>query len=337
MRQCFQTFIFLAIAAALTGCTAVQQGNFIGPEEAKAAAKGAPISQEPFEKAGEAGEVVESYNRSWFWLLPLNLSMTNIKALDAGSDEATIETLDFDYNGLGPLMLFLLPVHVSLDKYIYAEEGMPDSAQTMTWTPIWATSNQSNWPADRDSITAKGIPLFYGNVKMDGKPEDGGMDASVSNTLWSLGPAWLSFSSEDTGPRNEDKGYVVAPLLLGGPLGSILWTSANVTSGDGESLRSQNIHGPLFGLLGYTSSYNVAPAGKTVSPDNPEADQETFMRLITLGILWTDIRSEIEGQPESRSAVHGPLWGMFGWGKSEGRPVIKLLWIPIPVGPVADE
>jgi len=49
------------------------------------------------------------------------------------------------------------------------------------------------------------------------------------------------------------------------------------------------------------------------------------LHALLLGVPWMSVW-------DGQEAIHGPLWGMFGWGKKKGRPAIRLFWLSIPIG-----
>jgi hypothetical protein len=59
---------------------------------------------------------------------------------------------------------------------------------------------------------------------------------------------------------------------------------------------------------------------RRIDPQTPEA---TDLRLVAGGSVWMDYRT---GNPETGVAARrGPLWGLIGWDRRDGRFVVRLM------------
>jgi hypothetical protein len=149
---------------------------------------------------------------------------------------------------------------------------------------------------------------------------------------WDLGPSWTRHEvtyvppygarlDGDPAELHDDTPTFYPAKLLG--LGGALWLSLSHT----DRWSTTQVHGPWWGGLGYVShSRRAGPKG---SYDDT--------RLLG-GILWISETEYVDDpdyaddhSDEIEWARHGPLWGMFGWGHDDGEPVIRVLWIPIPI------
>jgi len=248
---------------------------------------------EPY--AGRVGE------RTTFWALPMWMSVTAAHVDDEG---APVIGGDMTVFNLGLVGFPWLPLYVSASETI-VRDGDETSEAHASWSPLWASSGRTAWHGDDPWVSMRGMPLFYGRIDY-GRPAEEPM-GRFHNVLWSLGPAWGWFDLEDH--PYDAEGWFFTPLMAAG-LGPLLWTSFDVDSDEVDVA----VHGPLVGLLGYMSVV-----------DHEDRDR---MRMVIGGALWMDY-SDVDGAGQVRDSMHGPLWGMFGWGRSNGRPAIRLLWIPI--------
>ena len=56
----------------------------------------------------------------------------------------------------------------------------------------------------------------------------------------------------------------------------------------------------------------------------------TAHRLVA-GFLWYSSAMKRD-DGKTKTARHGPLFGIFGWGRTNYAPAIQFLWFKIPVG-----
>ncbi|MCB2153920.1 hypothetical protein KQI84_03480 [bacterium] len=256
------------------------------------------------------------------WLLPDNLY--NKTKVFKSADE--LEITSFGYNGLG-LPFLLLPIRASHTQTIYTpDSASPEAKQKVYWSPFWAGASHENWPDDRTKVEACGIPLFFGKIKGTAPTDvDEKADFGFWQVLWSLGPAYLTFDVRDTDIIDDEevpdqvKGYMGAPLALGGMIGTVLWFDLGVDVEDSDDSVSVGLHGPLFGSLGLINVHVL---------ERDEGD-EARIRLLLSGILWTDLAEREDGAKHWTDSRHGPLWGIVGWGRKNGKANVRLLWVPI--------
>jgi hypothetical protein len=292
--------VLLAVVASGLGACTVSEGpaalrQLELPEGGRVASDGWFADLEPH--AGTRAE------RTGFFMLPAWLSFDTVAVAEDGA--SVRDSKDRFLNlGLAGINLPLLPLWVSAERRI-ARSGQPTSEASLLWTPLYATSSRTAWRGEDPWVSLRGMPLFYGRLDY-GRPGEKPL-VSFHNVLWTLGPAWGWFDFRDD--PNHEKGWMFIPLVAAN-LGTLVWSSFELQS-DSADL---SLHGPLMGLLGYFSL-----------TDHEERD---LVRLVLGGALWMDI-SEEDSDGTVTDSMHGPLWGMFGWGRSDGRPAIRLLWIPI--------
>lgn len=225
------------------------------------------------------------------------------------------------YDGFIGALGISLPLVVNFNSYQYEPDvAEPVGRVSALYTPLWATSSSEGEAETALSLEAKGVPLLFTRVNLREESPGGiGGTATMTGFLWTLGPAVLKLDTDDGSRR----GYMAAPLLLGGMPGALLWSDYHLYEEDSHRIG----HGPGFGFLGYTQWRTTetweAPAGEEAS-----AAEERFRRLVIGGALWQDTaRSDADGA--SISTSHGPLWGMFGWGSRGDDFALRALWIPI--------
>jgi hypothetical protein len=267
-------------------------------------ADGAALTEAFGEQVADPEEKVGLRGR--YFLLPMWIS-ADMTTVGPGGDAVTQSSFSAFNPGLTSLPL--LPLWWSNESRMSRRTG-EGATSSLLWTPFFATSTDAGWPADVPTARARGIPLLYGRVEYGAEGAAPWID--VHATLWTLGPAWIRIAFDvDTG---YEEGWAFMPLALAG-LGSLLWTSSERASDTSE----ESVHGPLVGYLGYL--------GYRAKVDRAE---RTRSLLLLAGILWYDaVDSDAEGV--TTDARHGPLWGLFGWGHSDGRAAIRLFGYPIAV------
>lgn len=292
--------------ALLFGCT-IRQGD-------QRLLHADPRSPE-FWSTAEELEQSHDAQRGRYWALPGWFALDSIRA-----DAATRTARSIDALAIGPFIG--VPLFGSLTERVDRAAG-PSGRRSTLLTPFSVTTDDADWPAgDEPLLRASGFPLLW--TSLTGEPEihvegarEGGSATTGSfrhvATLLNLGPSFFHLEA-DASESGEPVARVgmFTPLALGG-LGMLLWNSLSVDTEDADV----EMHGPLFGSLGY------------LGVESREDDGDVDVGLVLLGTLWTSIEDRDEDAGEF--ALHGPLWGMLGWGKLDGEPVIRVLWIPIPI------
>jgi len=286
-----------AVAAALAGCSI---GD--GPaalREFRRPADGALLSEAGWEDA--AANADQSGFEGRYWLLPGWLSGHRTAS---GPNGDSVSYARFHAFNLGLTVLPLLPLWFSNDLRIDRKSG-GSATNSVVWTPLYTDWETTGWPAEEPAVHTWGFPLLYSRIDYGRIGE--APQLAWSSTLWTLGPSWMSVDLETHGGRAS--GWSFAPLMLAG-FGPLLWISEDLRTPSGDIVA----HGPLGGLLGYESS-----------TDDVEHESS---RKVLAGILWYDTE-ESYADGSVFDARHGPLWGMFGWGVSDGRPGLRVFWFPI--------
>lgn len=272
-------------------------------------------------------EHVATSNRTTRWPLPSYLAQRTLEmrlpnpaaGAEPTSGTAVVKTLLYN-DILPPLLVLPLRVYARSDEY--REENAESAAhRTVVYTPLYAWSWEDGEHEEPFSVRLRGMPLLYAAMRVEAwEPGAAGfheenidrLSLNAHQMLWTLGPLCITGEIEESG-GDRFKGYVATPLFLGGMLGVLLWSDLHIeaTSFGGPGKPGYlSWHGPLFGLPTYVSFGN----------------EDARMRLVLTGALWTDYSRDRQADI---SSIHGPLWGMFGWGRSKGRPKVQLFWIPI--------
>lgn len=314
-------------AVVLAGCTTSQRSREFA--EVRLPGGGEPIEQEVW-LAAEAAPPQTNLggSTSTIWALPLNFHQAVFK-VNPNLETATRSSLTWN-----DLLLpgFFLPVRLRYTEFAYdRNQAEPVAARRAIWTPFWAWTSKSGEDVWGSELTMRGIPLLFGQFSRKGS-EGMPLDITVTHTLWTLGPfvAKLQWPDED-GVDQTRRGYFATPLLLTGLPGTILWSDYYFR----DSRTSQMGHGPLWGLLGYTHNSRITHRPLPRMPgEEPDAEQgveeiRSFSRLVLGGILWSDRSERVVKTGSTIESAHGPLWGMFGWGKKNDRFRVRFLFIPI--------
>jgi len=329
--------LILVLAVFSAGCAKKTFTNDF-PEDVKLRYDGGPLPAETWADA-DGYEADAPPTRSWnmTWLLPLSLYGKTAE-FESSHKLATHKTT---YNDLGFPLLFL-PLRYHSKDNLHSREGYDAVHKArVEWNLLYAKSRVSDkWPDNRPSLYARGFPLVFskGTWRDLGKSSGRRTDVSGWNTLWSIGPAYLTFKSREADrsePRNEQRATVGMPLAIGGFPGTLVWLDADVTDHKEYTRERFTTHGPLFGMLGFFRSsrqarWNSVP--NLAGEDDPRrlGFSEYYKGLIA-GVLWYDQGSQYDALPETENTGHGPLWGMFGWGKKNGLPAVRIFWLPIRV------
>jgi hypothetical protein len=278
-----------------------------------------------------------SYQWTFSWLLPLNI----YEKFGNFESSEKLQTAETTYNGLG-FPLFLLPLRVTKEQNLYGQRDVyPIHATETEWNLLFANTRTSeDWPRERPVLDATGIPLFFskGTWRDLGTRSGRRTDIMGWQTLWSLGPAWVTYKSREADrrdPRDEQRATIGMPLALGGLPGAVLWFDADYLDDKQYETARFNAHGPLFGMLGWfrserTARWNAVPNVQAEDDPRRKGYREEYQGLIG-GLLWFDQMSVYDAVPDSKSSAHGPVWGMFGWGERDGESVVRLFWIPVRV------
>lgn len=272
--------------------------------------------------------------RTAAWLLPFVLDHQQVEL--EGDDQERLRYVSLNGFNPGLTLLPTLPFWVTVDYGRWSRQGAVER-RSFTWTPFWAWSDEIG--ESPVTLQASGFPLLYGHVLADAKED--GIYIDLHHFVLSLGPLYTSLRM---GPQGKTSaGWLFYPLYAAG-LGGLLWSSYSVAGAGG----SETAHGPLNGYLGYMESVGRSAdlfrgllnqsevedflakqdTEETESASNPLTPSS---RLILGGILWSD-SAETDKSGTEMFGRHGPLWGMFGYGKSNGKDTILLLWIPIKTG-----
>lgn len=273
------------------------------------------LAAEKEKKASEpAGKLYKGSSTSW--ILP---GVFQYRQLLAQPDEANTHRGQW-IDVLSPLFLSL-PLCINYQEHYYAPNSPePLGSRTVYWTPIWANSIKEGTVDRGREFEASGVPLLWSTFRV--RDNNRPWQVSGFTSLWSFGP----MSLRGKGPQLD--GYFTAPVLLGGLIGSALWSDSRIhMRGKGENAGTGRLewHGPLMGFLGYQSYRGPEDF------DPEEGTTSSVMRsrrLVLGGLAWYDAsRSDEKGNVVD--ATHGPIWSMFGWGTKNGKNITKVFWIPV--------
>jgi hypothetical protein len=287
----------VATALLLGGCA-----FSTGPEPLQALARSADdttLADDTWPAVSSHAEEVGAHGR--FFLLPAFVT-GDLASVSPGGDDVT--RTGFTAVNPGLAVIPLLPLWWTSESRLIRRSG-ERATSSMTWTPLYASSTATDWPADIPTLSASGVPLLYSRVTYGTTGARPSID--VHAWLWTLGPSWMSLDLDLDSERAT--GWWFMPLTLG-CFGDLLWLSSEQVTDTTREV----IHGPIHGWLGYRSDVDTSA--------------RTSSRSLLAGLLWYDSAdSDVEG--DMTREIHGPLWGMFGWGRSEGRATIRVFWYPI--------
>jgi len=217
--------------------------------------------------------------------------------------------------GIQVSLPFCAPVYLALSGKMDFPEGDPSMA-SISWTPLRVGAGQSceKGRGIFSRLSGFSLPLLFTRVSCRSRQEDLGVD--LLSFLYPVGPffADVQLGSCLHGPENvtQDE-WCFFPLSVPG---SLVWMDHGKELKSRNRLQKQVSHGPLGGWLGYRHFHEKA-AGDSRSTS-----------LMMGGILWFD---RMRARSGSRSSVHGPLWGAFGWKTREESLYVNILWIPVKV------
>jgi len=231
-----------------------------------------------------------------------------------GFDAARKKAVGVDWLLVGPIAG--LPFYQKIESRLDVPGG-DGAGKTMHWTPFFVSSSEDDWPADGPRVELTGIPLLWTHTLAE--LDTGGFQLAKIERLqllWSLGPEYLNFDARSDVVESERvQLQTFQPLALAG-FGSILWSSLWMDA----PTSIVTMHGPLSGGLGYIDMNKTETDGRR--------DELT---LCISGALWMS-SADYDAEGDVKDSAHGPLWGVLGYGRDDYRPVIRFLWIPIPVG-----
>jgi hypothetical protein len=317
MRHCLLALLAIIAPVFLTGCIISQKEE--AWKESSPLKKDGTLADDFWEKATPGKD---EQLKLGFWPLPFQFYLKSV-GVEQNGDAAMRKA---SWNDLGFPFLLMLPLRFSYQDAIYRKgETTPYATYDIHANPFWTRTTFTDRP-DSHTITIQGTPILYTKVDtmiaLPGQQER--LRTRIRNYFWTLGPMYIDAGEEHPPqPPNDDaKGYVFFPLLLGGITGPTLWTSSELIAHepDGRVISAEGSHGPLFGALGYRHR-------RTKLGEISENHYDTSHSLLA-GILWLDRATNTE-QHKTINAKNGPLWAMFGWGKKDGRPAVRILWVPI--------
>lgn len=322
--------LLLGVVVSTTGCT-ISDGEAL------------LVTFEPTDEplsanfwAGAEKTTDATAHRTTTWLVPFVLNSSQVE-LEGDKDQVRYVNI----NGLNPglTLLPMLPFYVTVDYGRWYQSGAVER-RGFTWTPLWAWDSSSGDSQVR--LEAGGWPLLWGNVLVDG-PEDG-IFIDIDHFLLTLGPLHMKLNMGRQGQHAD--GYMFYPAYAAG-LGGILWASYSFDSSKGH----ETAHGPLMGYLGYLDTEGLTSDNlldlfgfvdqdkvkglldkQGDGDDEPKASNPLIpgKTLVLGGILWSSF-TEKDTNGVEMFGSHGPLWGMFGYGKKNGHDTIRLFWIPIQI------
>lgn len=350
MKRCRKFFAHCALLGTLGlglmlgGCTTGRTLE-VGGKRLPFPEKGGPVANEIW-TAAEAGlktkrQVHEDSDSALAKLSQAvrhqsdkNLMMTDfagpfvgyLRTLDCDTSATRLTATRFyDQELLAPGLL-TLPLYASVRQDFYAKGSPgPVSHRRLSYNLFWASSREEGQVRDHASLS--GVPLLWTVTNLEQTGQKDQVKARLTNTLWTLGPAWVDL--EKVRGQEPAKIKIFTPLFLGGTHSLLLWSDilfevenrhAHKKGESNERIRLKGgLHGPLFGALGYI--------GVKTYPQNPTsgAAPSGSARLVGLGAVWLGVH-HFDGND-----LHGPLWGMVGWSHKNERTYLRLFWYPIPL------
>lgn len=313
------SFLAAASLLCLTGCVSHYTNHHL--EGKTLPYHGEPIDEDTWAAIARAQPQPQPLElRSFLFPLP---SIVRYRAFSHLRDTGTHTAASLTwYDGFLGAMGISLPLIVNFNDYQYEPDvAEPVGHNSALYTPFWVTSSSEGEANMGLTLDAMGVPLLFTRVRLREEAPGGGASATATLTgfLWTLGPTVLKLETDDDSRR----GYLAAPLLLGGLPGAFLWSDYHLHEDESHRIG----HGPAFGFLGYTQWRTIRTWQADEEVPDPSAE-ERFRRLVLGGTLWQDTaRSDAAGDPISTS--HGPLWGMFGWGSRGEDFALRAFWIPI--------
>ena len=315
-----------ALAAPLLLASCVQRFQSDQLRDVDVSYKGGPLPKQMWEesekklaaekekKASEpTGRLFKGSSTSW--ILP---GFFQYRQLLVEPEEATTHRGSW-VDLLSPMFLSL-PLCINYQEHYYAPNSTESQgSRSITWSPIWANAVKEGTVDRGREFQASGVPLLWSTFRV--RDNHRPLQVSGFTTLWSLGTA--SIHGKD--PKWE--GYFTAPLLLGGLIGSAVWSDAciKVHGSEGAAPVRAEWHGPFMGFLGYQSYRGP----EDFDPEKGTASSVTRARKLALGgLIWYD-GSRYDEKGALVKSAHGPLWTLFGWGVKDGKKHARVFGISI--------
>jgi len=345
--------LVFAVVALLTGCTFNQNSEFFKTQPV--IKDGAPITEETWAAMdaarAEGKDSRLSSKGSFAFPLP---GLVRIQTFAAGQNPETKKTdkadsLLFVWNDLlTPYLGLTLPLRAKFRLYHY-ERGTPLPAgfRGITYSPFVFEDRAIGKVDPNLELKARGLPLLFADFKARYAEADRDRRHHFrANTfLWTLGPAVAKYRAEAIATADAEttaplsRGYLAAPLLLGGAPGAVLWTDYHIRIAETKDSAGQRFvgHGPFLGFLGYFDS-KVSPKVRTEITTSADGTErvETQRNIdgsrkvhVLGGILWHHYTRRDAATSVRLRYRNGPLWGAFGWGHDGDRFNIRFLYIPI--------
>jgi hypothetical protein len=342
--------LLMTLVLTLAGCSQnMRSAHF---KTAPPPAHGKPITEPQWQAMQEAHDsrkdrrlvVQESLN----WPLPFIATARDF-SVERNRETGRLDKaqgMQFVFNDLAtPLILTTLPLRMKFRLYHYERDtDLPVGFRALTYSPFVFEDRAIGKVDRRYTVRAQGLPLLFADLKLaKNDPEEGtAKRLHATTTLWTLGPAWLTFDTEtkanDDPSTRTSTGYAALPLMLGGGLGTILWTdySLRLTDPDHGGKRRVIGHGPLAGFLGYfddrAESGTATVTRKTSDGEEREVTISTEGRRnvhVLGGLLWHHYTKRDAATGARVRDRSGPLWSMFGWGHSADSFKVRILFVPI--------
>ncbi|MEQ8819512.1 MAG: hypothetical protein RLY93_04660 [Sumerlaeia bacterium] len=222
------------------------------------------------------------------------------------------------------------PIWRTVAQDVYQQgEAEPVGRVRHLWTPLWTGAKSTGEGGADLGVQASGVPLLW--ETWDARGSTWYFDALVTEqkhyretrgwqTLMSFGPAWARGVKTEVYTNGLSRTYTTRrffPLKLGGLLGWILWSDYSIVSELDEIRGEQVGHGPLGGLPTYYSQVETDDVNRRAK------------RFVLMGLAWYDSSLSAPQGTQAVESVHGPLWGLFGWGRQKGEPVVYLFRVPV--------
>jgi hypothetical protein len=333
MKKLLALLLTLLIAASLSSCASkMGAGSFATPIPAK----GGPVDPSIWEAADGAPEgkgIDKATGRSWLFPFFFKLNFLEVAVNHNEARRSGFSWFDLST----PILMTFLPVHITYSRDFYnREQAEPVGSQRLTWNLFWASASEEGPALDPLKLRAYGVPLLFSRITGTQRDlEQRNRRFTWTTTLWTLGPMIVTYR-DNKGVVTD--GWFATPAQLGGFLGPLVWLSYKFKLDSGQFATA---HGPLFGYLGvahgrapYMKGDRIIELPKApgeLPKTEPFEQMAKSHTLVLLGTLWESlVRSDEQGRVVRSS--HGPLWGMFGWGRKDGGFALRFLWIPIRLG-----
>ncbi len=317
LGRIFSAILLIGATALLSGCIYKGGSNAVGAIDLPH--RGEPIPEESWKVA--EGDQLRGGSSQFIWAIPITMAGHNW-SFDPEATQARFESMR--WYDIGPIVI-TLPIYISSQTREYTREGGSIRESGITWHPFWASAQHHGPEGEAPTRFASGIPLLWSRVRLENKQL--ASDMRIATHLWSLGPVLVRLKVappvEEGEKREEGNMYLFAPMALGGGPGLLLWTSYRMQSPGGFVTG----HGPIVGQLGYAGSRSKM----RMTEETEEYEAVRTAHRLVAGFLWysTSLKRD---DGKTKTARNGPLFGIFGWGRTNYAPAIQFLWFKIPVG-----